>query len=143
MILPCCNHLRIRLKLEERTKVLNKGTELLITSFKPSLSHFSILSFFFCFSGLYLQHMEVPSLGVEWELQLLVYTTAAATPDPSHVCHLNHSSQQRRIPNPLSETRDQSSIFMDTSRIRFCCATTRTPLNYFDLGLGQLYPKVS
>ena len=30
--------------------------------------------------------MEVLRLGVESELQLLAYTTATATPDPSHVC---------------------------------------------------------
>ena len=31
------------------------------------------------------QHMEVPRLGVELELQLLAYTTATATWDPSHL----------------------------------------------------------
>ena len=31
------------------------------------------------------QHMEVPRLGVESELQLLAYATATATPDPSHL----------------------------------------------------------
>ena len=41
-----------------------------------------------------LQHMEVPRLGVELELQLLAYTTATATQDPSHTCDLHHSSQQ-------------------------------------------------
>ena len=46
--------------------------------------------------------MEVPRLGVELELQLLVYTTATAMQDPHRVCDLHHSSQQRRIPNPLS-----------------------------------------
>ena len=29
--------------------------------------------------------------------------------------HLHHSSQQRQILNPLSEARDRTSIFMDTS----------------------------
>ena len=34
-------------------------------------------SFFpFCFLGPHLWHMEVPRLGVEWELQLPAYTTA-------------------------------------------------------------------
>ena len=42
------------------------------------------------FLGLHLQHMEVPSLGVESEL--LAYTTATAMPDPSRVCDLHHSS---------------------------------------------------
>ena len=61
------------------------------------------------------------------ELQLPNYTIAIATWDPSHVCDLHHSSQQLRIPNSLSEARDQTHIFMDASWILFCCATTRTP----------------
>ena len=55
----------------------------------------SFLSFFFFFVfflGLHPQHMEVPRLEVKWEPQLLPYTTAS--PDPSHVCDLHHSSQQ-------------------------------------------------
>ena len=35
------------------------------------------------FLGPHPQHMEVPRLGVESELQLPAYTTATATPDPS------------------------------------------------------------
>ena len=35
--------------------------------------------------------MDVPRLGVELELQLLAYTTATATRDLSHACHLYHS----------------------------------------------------
>ena len=35
------------------------------------------------FLGLHPQHMEFPRLGVEWELQLLAYTTATATQDPA------------------------------------------------------------
>ena len=33
-----------------------------------------------------MQHMKVPRLGVELELQLLAYAAATAMPDPSHVC---------------------------------------------------------
>ena len=55
------------------------------------------LIFFFCFLGLSLWHMEVPRLGVESELQLPAYTTAAATPDLSCICDLHCSSRQRRI----------------------------------------------
>ena len=43
------------------------------------------------FLGSHLQHMEVPSLGVELELQLQTYTTATATLDPSCICDLRHS----------------------------------------------------
>ena len=32
------------------------------------------------------QHMEVPRLPVESELQLLTYATAIATPNLSHIC---------------------------------------------------------
>ena len=88
-------------------------------------SKFLFLSLF-CFLGLHLQHMEAPRLGVELELQLLAYTTAAITRDPSHVCHLHHSSWQRQIPDPLSKARDQTRILMDTSWIHFCCATVGT-----------------
>ena len=45
-------------------------------------------SFFFVFLGLQLKHMEVSRLGVESELQLLVYTTATATPEVSCICDL-------------------------------------------------------
>ena len=61
---------------------------------------------FFTFLGLYPRHVEVPSLGVESELQLLAYTTAAAMRDLSRICDLHHSSRKCRIPNPLSEARD-------------------------------------
>ena len=72
---------------------------------------------FFSFLGAQPQHMEVPRLWVELELQLPAYTTAAAMSDPSHVCNLHHSSWQHQILNPLSEARDRIHILMDTSRI--------------------------
>ena len=71
--------------------------------------------------------MKVPRLGVESELQLLACTTATETWDPSHACNLHHSSWQCWIPNPLSEARDGTCLLLDTSWIRFCCATTGTP----------------
>ena len=67
---------------------------------------------FFCFFSLFCPfratpaHMEVPRLGVEWELQPLAYTTATATPDLSLICNLHHSSQQCWILNPLIRARD-------------------------------------
>ena len=60
------------------------------------------------------------------ELQLLAYTTATATQDPSHVCHLHHSSWQYRILNPLSDARDGTQNLTVPSQIRFHCATTGT-----------------
>ena len=61
---------------------------------------------FFAFLGVHLWYMEVPRLGVKLELQLLAYTTATATQDPSRICDLHHSSWQCQTPNPLSEARD-------------------------------------
>ena len=71
--------------------------------------------------------MEVPRLGVKSELQLPAYTTVTATPDLSHVCDLHHSSWQYQILSPLSEARDQTCVFMDTSRVHYHCATMGTP----------------
>ena len=65
-------------------------------------------------------HMEVPRPGVESELHLLAYATVIATPDPSHICDLHHSSQQHhQILNSLSETRDRTHILMDSSQVHY------------------------
>ena len=80
--------------------------------------------YIFFFLGLPLQHMELPRLGVRWELQLPTYTRATAMQAPSHVCDLHHGSQQHRIPNPLSVARDGTHILVDASWIHFCCTTT-------------------
>ena len=64
------------------------------------------------FVGPHLRHMEVLRLEVKSELQLPAYTTATATPDPSHVCDLHHSSRQRQILKPMSETRDETHNLM-------------------------------
>ena len=71
--------------------------------------------------------MEFPRLGVESELPLLAYATATATQDLNRVCDLHHSSRQCCIPDPLSEAREQTCTFMDTSQVRFRFATTGTP----------------
>ena len=63
--------------------------------------------------------MEVPRLGVEWELQPLAYTTA---------------HQQRWILNPLSKARGGTCVFMDASQIPFCCATMGTPAQGISVG---------
>ena len=75
---------------------------------------------FLFFLGPHVWHMEVPRLGVESQLQLLAYTTATATQDQSPICDVHHISQQRQILNPLSEAKDLTRIFMDTSWVRYC-----------------------
>ena len=91
--------------------------------FKHLLFFFFFLSF--VLTGLHLRHMEVPRLGVSMEL--LAYSTAITTRNPSCVSDLHHSSQQCWIHNPLSEARDRTRNLMAPSRIRFRCATTGTP----------------
>ena len=97
---------------------------------------FSIIQGGFCcfvlfvFLGPLLWHMGVLKLGVESELQLPACTTATATAaqDPSRVCGPHHSSQPRRILNPLSEARDRSYILVHTSRVCYCWATRTSPI---------------
>ena len=70
--------------------------------------------FLFCFLGSStMQHMEVPRLGFESELQFLAYGTAIAMQDLSCICDLHHSSWQCQILNSLSEARDQTHILVD------------------------------
>ena len=86
----------LELKLELYELELNINFRLF---WKPVILFFF---FFFCllsfvFLGPHLRHMGVPRLGVESELQLLAYTEATGTQDPSCVCDLHHSSWQHRI----------------------------------------------
>ena len=83
--------------------------------------------YLFCFLRLHPQHMELPRLGVKSELQLLAHTTATATGGPSYIFDLHHSSEQRRILNPVSEARDGIHNLMVPSQIINHWATTGTP----------------
>ena len=75
-----------------------------------------ILSFFVFVFVLHVQHMEVPRLGIELELQPQAYTTATVTWDLSYASDLHHSLQ---MPNTSPTEWDQTRILMDTSWI--CC----------------------
>ena len=112
----------------------NRGRELLqqlcIRRKSNKKAFWGFFCFCFCFLGPHLRHTQVLKLGVELELQLPAYITATAMQDPSLIFDLHQSSQQCRIPDPLSETRDRTHILMVTSWIRFRCATTGTPKVY-------------
>ena len=85
-------------------------------SFKEPLRVGTMFCFCFVFLlGPHMQHMELPRLGVELELQLPAYTTATATWDISCICDLCFSLRQHWILNPLSKARDRTSILMDIS----------------------------
>ena len=75
--------------------------------------YFFFFFFFLSFLGPHLQHMEIPRLGIEIELQLTAYATATAMPDLSLVCELHHSSRQHWILNPLSRDMDWTHILME------------------------------
>ena len=85
---------RKRFKSEEQRPWKNIQMQ---SVFRKQIHFQKLFFFFFCFLEPYLQHMEVPRLGVHSELQLLAYATATAMPDLSQVFDLHHSSQQRQI----------------------------------------------
>ena len=66
--------------------------------------------FFFCvfFLQMHLQHMEVPGLGVESELQLPAYATATTTAmtDLNHICNIHRRVRHCWILNRLNKDRD-------------------------------------
>ena len=99
-------------------------------SLSPFWSSNSIISFFGGGEGPLPRHMEVPSLGVKLELQLL----AGSEP---RICELCYSSWQRQTLKPLSEARDQTSILTVTSQIHFHWTTMGTPNSCF------LYPAIN
>ena len=97
--------------------ICNRTISALGYFFLLTLLWFLFCFVFFLFLGPYLQHMEVPRLGVELKIHLPAYTTATATWDPSSICDLHHSPQQRRSLNPLNKARDGTCILMDGSQI--------------------------
>ena len=88
---------------------------------------------FLSFLGLHPQHMELPRLGVESELQMPAYATAMQ--DLSCLHDLHHSSWQCRIQNSLSKARDWTFNLMVTSRICFHCTTMGTSKRPFKASL--------
>ena len=84
--------MKIVLDLKARKWVLGPGSALGNEHFCYAL----LSSFFFSFFFFKAKPVSYESswTGVESELQLPAYITATAMPDPSHVCHLHHSSWQ-------------------------------------------------
>ena len=76
---------------------------------QPSLYLYFLLLFLLL--ELHLQHMEVPRLGVQSELQLPAYTTATGT------SNLNCIFNLYQILNPRSNARDQTHILLDMGRV--------------------------
>ena len=107
--------------------------------FLPVSFSFFLSFLSFVLLGLHPWHVEVPRLEVQSELQPPAYSRATATPDPSRICDLHHSSQQCQILNPLNEARDQTWNLMVPSGIPFHCTTTGTPSSYMFLDANCQY----
>ena len=110
------------------TQKLLLGGELYLSIFCYHRLRVVFFCFVLFFCGLYPWPMALPGLGVQLELQVPAYTAATATSDPSRICDLHHSSQQRQILNPLSKARDPTCNLMVPNWICFPCATTGTPV---------------
>ena len=96
------------------------------------------LALFFLFLEPHLPYTEISRLGVESELQLLVCSTVTATRDLRLICDLHHSSQQCWILSPLSKTKHQTWILVDTTRVvYFWAAIGGPPFSFFDEYLGS------
>ena len=67
-----------------------------------SQKYIFFFSFFFFGRGAHRQHMEVPRLGVESELQLSAYPTATTKSYPSHSCKPCCMLRQRPILKQLT-----------------------------------------
>ena len=91
---------------------------------KISICNILCLYIIFSFLRLHLWHMEVPSLGVELELQPQAYATATEIPVPSHICDQHCGLQQASILNPLSEARDQGTAGTPNYVIFIICVLT-------------------
>ena len=112
---PPCQHAL------EHTCWLARPTSVWTHLASPEQRSHSAKSHFFFFGSPPRQHMEAPRLGVQSVLQLEAYTTAIATRDLSRTCDPHCSPWQCRIPNPLSEARDQTHNLMVHSRIHLRC----------------------
>ena len=106
-------------------------TAFIMLSMFPRCPLYFYFFIFLVFLGLQLQHMGVPRLGVESELQLWAYVTATATPDPRRICDPHHSSGKCQILNPLREARDGTHKLMVPSQTCFPCTTRGTPMPDF------------
>lgn len=110
--------------------------------------------FVFCFLRSHLQHMEVPRLGVESELQLpqpqqlgiqaasLTYTTAHVTlllaPALWAFFHLLKGATLPHVLNPLSKARDQTLNLMNNSWVCNLLNHSRNSLySLFSMSLCQ------
>ena len=93
--------------------------------------HILFYNFFFLFwatSAAYAGSQARGQIGTA-AAGLQAYTTATARPDLSHVCNVQAAcGNARSLHNALSEARDQTHIFMDTSQVLILLSHRVTPM---------------
>ena len=89
---------RIRTRIQPVILKLSVAPPMLIPA--PLLFIFYFIFYFFAFLGPHPQHMEVPGVGVESELQLSAHTAARAMRDPCRLCNLQQRSRRCRTLDP-------------------------------------------
>ena len=82
---------------------------------------------FFVFLEQHPQHMDVPRLGIYLELQLPVYDTVRAMPDPCHIFDLHHRSRQCWILNHWTRPGIKPASSWELFGFLFHWATMGTP----------------
>ena len=87
-------------------------------------------------------HMEVPGLWVEWELQLLAYSIARATPHQIHIWNLHCSLWQCQILNSLIKARD-FHIFMETSQFFKLLSHNRSSAYYLSTNISHSFDYIN
>ena len=139
MIWSLWNLLTLALRLRMKSKILFlKFISLIVECnvlwlsqigwfFSPNTLHPYWFFFFFCLFRATPMAYGDSQARVESELQLLAYSTATATSNPSRICDLHHSSQQHQVCNPLSKARDWTHILIDPSWVHNHWAMMGTP----------------
>ena len=117
--------LRICIAMYEWPAYLKQSLKTLKLTFLFFLSSSSFF-FFFSFTVAFAAYGSSQVRG-----QIRGYATATETLNPSRICDLCHSLQQRWILNPLSEARDQIRILKGTSQVLTCWAAMGSPASHF------------
>ena len=96
--------------------------------------------FYFTFFRAQVQHIEVPRLGVELELQLLAYPTATAMWDPSLISNLHHSLWNAGSLTHWARPGIKPASSWRLSQVRYCWGTTGTPHYSWYIYLSDHFP---
>ena len=112
----------VRSRIAERCRIFLTAGKHIFPPYQENFIFFLFIYLFVCLF-IYLFFRAAPmayggSQARGWlRAAAAAYATGTAMPDPSHICHLHYSSQQRQILNPLSKARDRNRNLIVLSRI--------------------------